>query len=338
MAFSYDYLSRSIGIDLGSANTLIYMKGKGIILREASVLAIEKRTGKVLAVGESARKMIGRTPEDIILVKPIRRGVVSNFHNTKIMLKHFFAQIFSGHSLFLPLRVVVNVSLQVTEIEKRAVIEAVKQAGAKEVYLVENSIAGALGTNLPIEENSASMIVDIGCGTTEVAVISLGGIVCWNSVRVGGDDLNNAVINYIRKKYNFLIGERTAEDIKIKIGLAPPSFQQNYLEVLGNDLVTRLPRKIDIKFPEIGKILGERISVIRKAIMMTLEETPVSLIPDILENGIILIGGGALLRGFQHLIAEETKMPVLLAENCLDSVALGTGKMLTDMALLKKIS
>lgn len=338
MAFSRNYLSRSIGIDLGSANTLIYMKGKGIVLREASVLALEKRTGKVLAAGESARKMIGRTPDDIIVVKPVRDGVISNFHNTKIMLKHFFAQIFGGHSLFFPLRVVVNVSLQVTEIEKRAVLEAVRQAGAKEVYLVENSIAGALGANLPIEENNAGMIVDIGCGTTEIAVISLGGIICHNSTRVAGDELNEAVISYIRKKYNFLIGERTAEHIKMKVGLAPPSFQQNYLEVLGSDLVTRLPRKLDLKFHEIGKILAERISLIQKAIKTTLEETPVSLLPDILENGIILIGGGALLKGFQRLLAEETKMPVLIAENCLDSVALGTGKMLSDMALLKKIS
>ncbi len=336
MAFSRIFLSRNIGIDLGSANTLIYVKGKGIVLREPSVLALEKRTEKVLAVGESARKMIGKTPEDIIIIKPVRDGAISNFHTTKIMLQHFFKKLFRHRSLFFPLRAVVSVSLEVTEIEKKAVMEAVKQAGAKEVYLVENSIAGALGANMPIEENTANMIVDVGGGTSEVAVISLGGIVCKNSVRLGGDELNQTIINFIKKKYNFLIGEKSAEEIKIKIGLAS-SLQKEYLEVMGNDLVTRMPQKINVRVPEIGRVLFEQISLIIKAVKTTLEQTPVALIPDIMENGIILTGGGALLEGFPNLLAEETKMNVSLTENCLDTIALGAGKMLSSMALLKRI-
>ena len=203
---------------------------------------------------------------------------------------------------------------------------------------MENSIAGALGTNMSIEENTANMIVDIGGGTSEAAVISLGGIVCKNSVRWGGDELNEAIISYIRRKFNFLIGERTAENIKIKVGLASPSLQQEYLEVLGSDLVTRMPRQLIINFSDIGSLLFEQLSQIVKTVKITIEETPVTLIPDILDNGIILTGGGALLKGFQKLIAEETKMPVFLAENCLDSVALGAGKMLSSMGLLKKIA
>lgn len=338
MVFSQTFLSRNIGIDLGSANTMIYMKGKGIVLREPSVLALRKGTGKVLAVGSNAQKMIGRTPEDIVIVKPVRDGVISNFHTTRIMLKHFFSKIFRRHSIFFPLRAIVSVSLEVTEIEKRAVIEAVKQAGAKEVYLVENSIAGALGTNMPIEENTANMIVDIGGGTSEVAVISLGGIICKNSLRLGGDKLNEVIISFIRREFNFLIGERTAETIKLKIGLASPPPQQKHLAIMGNDLVTRLPRQLILNASDINKILLEQLSIIVKTVKRTLEEMPVSLIPDILDNGITMTGGGALLGGLRSLLAEETKMPVFLAENCLDSVALGTGKMLSSLALLKRIS
>ncbi len=338
MALYRGFLSRNIGIDLGSANTLIYVKGKGIVLKEPSVLALGKRTGKVLAVGENAQKMIGRTPGDIIIVKPVRDGVISNFHTTKIMLQHFFSKIFGRGSFFLPLRAIVSVSLEVTEIEKRAVAEAVKQAGAKEVYLVENSIAGALGLNLPIEENTANMIIDVGGGTSEAAVISLGGIVCKTSIRLGGDELNEAVSSFLRKKYKFLIGERTAEDIKIKVGLASPFFQKEHLEIMGSDLVTGMPKKIIVIFPEIGRVLFEQISLIVRTVQTTLEQTPVSLIPDIIDNGIIMTGGGALLKGLQNLVAQETKMNVYLADNCLDSVALGVGKMLSNMALLKRIS
>lgn len=336
MAFSRIFFSKNIGIDLGSANTLIYVKDRGIALREPSVLALEKKTGKILAVGERAKEMIGKTPEDIMIIKPVRDGAISNFHTTKIMLQHFFKKLFCRRYLFFPLRAVVSVSLEVTEIEKKAVVEAVKQAGAKEVHLVENSIAGALGANLSLEENTANMIVDVGGGTSEVAVISLGGLVCKNSVRLGGDELDQTIINFIKRKYNFLIGEKTAEEIKIKIGLAS-SHQKEYLEITGNNLVTRMPHKINIHAPEIGRILFEQVSQIIKTVQTTLEQTPVALIPDIMENGIILTGGGALLDGFPNLLAEETKMNVSVVENCLDTIALGTGKILSRMALLKRI-
>ncbi len=336
MVFSHAFLSRNIGIDLGSANTLIFLKGRGIALREPSVLALGKRSGRVLAVGENAQRMIGRTPEDIVIVKPVRDGAISNFHTTKIMLRHFLAKIFRRPSILFPLRAIVSVSLEVTDIEKRAVKEAVKQAGVKEVYLVENSIAGALGSDLPIEENNANMIVDIGGGTSEVAVISLGGIVCRNSLRMGGDELNEAIINFIRRNFNFLIGERTAEAIKKNIGLAAP--QQRQLEIMGNDLITRLPRQLILNPADIGKLLLEQLCALVKTVKKTLEEMPVSLVPDILENGIIMTGGGALLNGLQGLLAKETGMPIFLAENCLDGVALGTGRLLSSLSLLKRIS
>ncbi|HHU76944.1 MAG TPA: rod shape-determining protein, partial [Firmicutes bacterium] len=284
-----------------------------------------------------AEKMIGRTPEDITIVKPIRDGVISNFHTTRIMLQHFFSKIFRRHSNILPLRAVVGIPLGITETEKHAVLEAVKQAGAKEVHLVENSIAGALGMNVPIEDNAANMIVDLGGGTTEVAVISLGGIVCENSLRLGGDRLNETIINFIRRKFNFAIGERTAESIKLKVGLAIPPLQHDRLVVLGNDLVTRLPRQLTLNYSDIGKLLSEQLSTIVKTVIRTLEEMPVSLIPDILDNGITITGGGVLLNGFRSLLIKETGMPIFLAENCLDNVSLGTGKMLSSLALLGKI-
>ncbi|MGI5882602.1 MAG: rod shape-determining protein [Dethiobacteria bacterium] len=336
MVFSHAFFSRNIGIDLGSANTLIYLHGKGIVLREPSVLALNK-SGNIVAIGKTAEKMIGRTPEDIVIIKPVRDGVISNFHTTRIMLQHFFSRIFRRHSNILPLRAIVSIPLGITETEKHAVLGAVKQAGAKEVYLVENPIAGALGMNMPIEENAANMIVDLGEGTAEVAVISLGGIVSKNSLRLGSGKLNETIISFIRREFNFSIGERTAESIKLKVGLATPPLQHDRLEIMGNDLVTRLPHRLTLNYSDIGKLLSEQLSTIIKTIKRTLEEMPVSLISDILDNGIIITGGGALLNGFRNLLIRETKMPVFLAENCLDNVSLGTGKMLSSLPLLEKI-
>lgn len=331
------FFSRKIGIDLGTANTLIYVKGKGIVLNEPSVVAIRKDTGQVLAGGTKAQQMIGRAPDYIALIRPMQDGVVSNFNITKIMLREFISRIYPVRSPF-PLHAVVSVSLDVTEIEKRAVLEAARQAGAKTVYLVENSIAGAMGINLPIEENEANMIVDIGGGTSEAAVITLGGIVSKNCVRLGGEQFNSAIRYYIRKKYSFLVGERTAEEIKIKIGSALRSSGKQQLQVRGIDLVRRMPGKLMLDSREIADVLSELVASIVKAVKKTLENTPAELINDIIVNGITMTGGGALLKDLHQAIAKETKIAVSLAENPLDSVALGTGKMLSSLDLLKNLA
>lgn len=331
------FFSRKIGIDLGTANTLIYVKGRGIVLKEPSVVAIRRDTGQVLAVGSRAQKMIGRAPENIVLIRPMRDGVVSNFDITKKMLREFISRVYPGRFSF-PLQAVVSVSLDVTEIEKRAVLEAARQAGARTVYLVENSIAGAMGINLPIEENEANMLVDIGGGTSEAAVITLGGIVSKNCVRLGGEEFNSAIRHYIRKKYNFLVGERTAEEIKIKIGSALHTSAKQQLEVRGTDLVRRMPGRIMLNSWEITDVLSELVASIIKAVKKTLEDTPVELINDIIVNGITITGGGALLKDLHRAITKETKIAVSLAENPLDSVAMGTGKILSSLDLLRKLA
>lgn len=331
------FFSGKIGIDLGTANTLIYVKGRGIVLKEPSVVAIRKDTGRVLAVGTKAQQMIGRAPDYIALIRPIQDGVVSNFNITKVMLREFISRVCPVRSLF-PLHAVVSVSLDVTEIEKRAVLEAARQAGAKAVYLVENSIAGAMGINLPIEENEANIIVDIGGGTSEAAVITLGGIVSKNCVRLGGEQFNSAIRHYIRKKYSFLVGERTAEEIKIKIGSALHTASKQQLEVRGTDLVRRMPGRLLLDSWEIADVLSELVASIVKSIKKTIEDTPAELINDIIVNGIIMTGGGALLKDLPQAIAKETKIAVSLAENPLDSVVLGTGKMLSSLDLLKNLA
>ena len=331
------FFSRKIGIDLGTANTLIYVKGRGIVLKEPSVVAVWKDTGQVLDVGTGAQKMIGRVPENIAIIRPMRDGVVSNFDITKKMLREFISRVYPRRFPF-PLQAVVSVSLDVTEIEKKAVLEAVRQAGARAVYLVENSIAGAVGINLPIEENEAIMLVDIGGGTSEAAVITLGGIVSKNCVRLGGEQFNSAIRHYIRKKYNFLVGERTAEEVKIKIGSALHTPGKQQLEVRGTDLMRRMPGKLILDSWEITDVLSELVASIIQAIKKTLEATPVELINDIIANGIIMTGGGALLKDLHRAITKETKIAVSLAENPLDSVAMGTGKMLSSLEMLKKLA
>jgi rod shape-determining protein MreB and related proteins len=337
MAFLTRFFSRNIGIDLGTANTLVYVKGKGIVLREPSVVAIRRDTGSILAVGEEAKKMIGRTPGNIIAIRPMKDGVIADFDVTQIMLRHFISKAYRRRAFFLP-QVVVCVPSGVTEVEKRAVLDATKQAGAKEAFLIEEPMAAAIGAGLPVEEPTGSMIVDIGGGTSEVAVISLGGIVTSQSIRVGGDEMDDAIITYIKKTYNLMIGERTAEEVKIKVGSAYRIDEEEHLEIRGRDLVTGLPKVLTISSWEIESALSEPVSAILETIKTTLERTPPELAADIMEKGIVMTGGGALLKGLDKLIAEETGMPVFMAENPLDCVVLGTGKALSAIDLLRRVS
>jgi rod shape-determining protein MreB len=331
------FISRDIGMDLGTANTLVYVRGKEIVLREPSVVAIRKDTGSILAVGEEAKKMIGRTPGNIVAIRPMKDGVIADFDITQTMLRHFIARCYRRRSIFLP-QVVVCVPSGVTEVEKRAVLDATKQAGAKEAFLIEEPMAAAIGAGLPVEEPTGSMIVDVGGGTSEVAIISLGGIVTSKSIRVGGDEMDEAIINYIKRTYNLMIGERTAEEIKIKIGSAYPLEEEEHIEIRGRDLIAGLPKILTINSSEIGGALAEPVSAILETIKTTLERTPPELAADIMEKGIVMTGGGALLKGLDKLVVEETGMPVYLAEDPLDCVVLGAGKALTALNLLKRVA
>lgn len=326
---------RDMGIDLGTANTLVYIKGKGIVAREPSVVAIETHTRKVLAVGEEAKKMIGRTPGNIVAIRPLKDGVIADFDVTQNMLKYFIKLASPRRSLFQP-RVVVCVPSGVTEVEKRAVEEAAIHAGARDAYLIEEPMAAAIGAGLPVHEATGSMIVDIGGGTTEVAIISLGGIVTSKSIRVGGDELDESIVSYIKKEYSLMIGERTAENIKITIGSAETSSEEKTMDIRGRDLISGLPKTISITSLEIYEAMKEQIYAILEAIKSTLEKTPPELASDIIEQGIMLTGGGALLDGIDRIIINETGMPVHIAENSLDCVAIGTGKALESIDVLRK--
>lgn len=332
----FSVFPRDMGIDLGTANTLVYVKGKGIVVREPSVVAIQRETKEVLAVGNEAKKMIGRTPGNIIAIRPMKDGVIADFDVTQSMLKHFIKKAYPKPSLFKP-RVIVCVPSGVTEVEKRAVEEAAEQAGAKEAYLIEEPMAAAIGADLPVSEPTGSMVVDIGGGTTEVAIISLGGIVTSRSIRVGGDELDEAIVQYVKKQYNLMIGERTAEDVKINIGSAYPRGQETSMDVKGRDLVTGLPKTLSISSEEVREAISEPVNSIVDAIKYTLEKTPPELAADIMERGLVLTGGGALLEGLDKLVKEETGMPVYVAENPLDCVVLGTGKALEELHLLKRV-
>jgi rod shape-determining protein MreB len=329
--------TKDMGIDLGTANTLVFIKGRGIILREPSVVAIDKFTRQVLAVGEDAKKMIGRTPGNIVAIRPLKDGVIADFDITQEMLKYFIRKATQKKSLFQP-RVVVCVPSGVTEVEKRAVEEATIQAGAKDAFLIEEPMAAAIGAGLPVQEPTGSMVVDIGGGTTEVAVISLGGIVTSKSIRVGGDELDGYIVNYVKKEYSLMIGERTAEEVKISIGSALGTNEMGSMEIRGRDLVSGLPKTIEISSREIFEALREPVNNIIDAIKSTLEKTPPELSSDVMETGIVLTGGGALLHGLDRLVTSETGIPVRVAENPLDCVALGTGKALESIEILKKTS
>lgn len=321
--------SKDIGIDLGTANTLVFMKGKGIVMREPSVVAVDIRSEEVLAVGTQAKEMIGRTPGSIVAVRPLKDGVIADFDVTATMLKHFIRKAIKSNSFSRP-RVVVCIPSGVTEVERRAVEDAARQAGAKEVELIEEPMAAAIGAGLPVAEPTGSMVVDIGGGTAEVAIISLGDIVTSCSVRVAGDKFDESIISYVKKKYNLLIGERTAEDIKIKIGSAYPTedMENVTMDIKGRNLVDGLPKNVTIHADEVRDALADPLVTIVEAIKSTLEKTPPELSADVIDHGIMLTGGGALLRGLDLLVGQETGMPVHVAERPLDCVVDGTGKRL----------
>ncbi|GFN22605.1 rod shape-determining protein [Thermanaeromonas sp. C210] len=335
--------SRDIGIDLGTANTLVYVRGKGIVLHEPSVVAIRRGNGQVLAVGEAAKKMIGRTPGDIVAIRPLKDGVIADFDVTQSMLRYFIQKAIPK-GFFVRPRVVVGVPSGVTAVEERAVREAAIQAGAKEAYPIEEPMAAAIGAGLPVYEPTGNMIVDIGGGTTEVAVISLGGIVTSRSIRMGGDEMDEAIAQHIKRNYNLMIGERTAEEIKMEIGAAyfgdtpeDEARSTRTYSVRGRDLVTGLPKTIEVSAEEIKEALAEPVAAILEAIKVCLERTPPELAADLMDRGIVMAGGGSLLWGLDRLVSQETGMPVHMAEDPLTAVVIGTGKVLENLEELKRV-
>ena len=328
--------SNDIGIDLGTANTLVYVKDQGIVLREPSVVAVRSGTSQVLAVGDEAKRMLGRTPGNIVAVRPLKDGVIADFEMTESMLRHFITTVHSRK--WIRPRVVIAVPSGITEVEKRAVKESAAHAGAREVYLIEEPMAAAIGVGLPVQDAAGNMIIDIGGGTTEVALISLSGIVFSRSVRVAGDELDEAIAGYMKRAYNLMIGERTAEEIKIKIGSAYPIEKETSMEVKGRDLVAGLPKTLSISSQEVREALLEPISTIVDSVRVTLERCPPELSGDLVDRGLVLAGGGALLRGLDRLLQEETGLPVHIAEDPLSAVAEGTGRALSELKFLRQVA
>ena len=332
--------SNDLAIDLGTANTLVYMKGKGIIISEPSVVAVRKdgRGGsKVLAVGKEAKMMLGRTPGNIVAIRPMKDGVIADFEITEAMLRHFIRQAHNRRTLVRP-RIIICVPSGITQVEKRAVRESAESAGAREVFLIEEPMAAAIGAGLPITEPTSNMVVDIGGGTTEVAVISLAGIVYSKSVRVGGDKMDEAILQYIKRKYNLLIGITTAELIKTGIGSAYPSDQAETIDVKGRDLVTGIPKILTIDSDEVRQAISEQIETIVETVRIALEQTPPELAADIVDTGIVLAGGGALLKNLDVLLREETKLPITITEDPLSTIVLGSGMALDNIAMLKEVT
>lgn len=332
--------SNDLAIDLGTANTLVYMKGKGIVLCEPSVVAVRKdgRGGsKVLAVGTEAKMMLGRTPGNIVAIRPMKDGVIADFEITEAMLRHFIRQAHNRKTLVRP-RIIICVPSGITQVEKRAVRESAESAGAREVFLIEEPMAAAIGAGLPITEPTSNMVVDIGGGTTEVAVISLAGIVYSKSVRVGGDKMDEAILQYIKRKYNLLIGITTAELIKTGIGSAYPSDQVETIDVKGRDLVTGIPKILTIDSDEVRQAISEQIETIVETVRIALEQTPPELAADIVDTGIVLAGGGALLKNLDVLLREETKLPITITEDPLSTIVLGSGMVLDNIAMLKEVT
>ena len=327
--------AHDMGIDLGTANTLVHAKGKGIIIREPSVVAVDRENKEVLAIGAEAKQMIGRTPGHIVAIRPMKDGVIADFDITQSMLKYFIKKAIGKHSLVRP-RIVVGVPSGVTEVEKRAVIDATVQAGAREAYLIEEPMAAAIGAGLPVQEATGSMVVDIGGGTCEVAVISLGGIVISRSIRTAGDVMDHAIVRYIRKTFSLLIGERTAEEIKITIGTAMELEEATEMEIRGRDLVTGLPKNLLINANQICEALSEPVANIVDAVRNTLERTPPELASDIMDRGIVMTGGSSLLRNLDRLLSKETGMPVYVSDDALSCVALGTGIAVENVDIYKK--
>lgn len=325
-----------MGIDLGTANTLVYISGKGIVLQEPSVVAIDRETKTPLAVGEDAKKMLGRTPGNVVALRPLRDGVIADFDTAELMLKHFIRRVNEGNSLMRP-RIVIGIPSGVTGVERRAVMDAAIHAGASDVRLIDEPVAAALGAGLPVSEPTGNMIIDIGGGTTEVAVLSLQGIVLSESVRVAGDELNEAIVQYLKKIHNLAIGERTAEDIKIQLGSAYPTEEEDAMDVRGMHLLSGLPRTVSIKSGEIRESMSEPLSVIVEAVKRTLERTPPELAADIVDRGIVLAGGGALLKGLDTLIGHETGIVTHIAADPLSCVVLGTGRVLENFKQLERV-
>ena len=330
------WTTKDIGIDLGTANIIITLKGKGIVLNEPSVVAIERKTGIILATGNEAKEMLGRTPGDIIAIRPMQDGVIADFTATELMLKSMLQKVCQRYNVGKP-RVVVGVPSGITEVEERAVEESILQAGAKEVYLIEEPMAAAIGANLEVSEPTGNIIVDIGGGTTEVAVISLGGIVISNSLRIAGDELDQDIINYVKREMNLAIGETTAEHIKIAIGCAKPLMTETFMEIRGRDLLTGLPQTVKISSVQVQEAMQESIDKIVDVVKQTLEKTPPELASDIMERGIVLAGGGALIQNLDQLLAERTEMHVYIAENPLECVARGAEKTLEDLEKLRTV-
>ncbi|MEC2076782.1 rod shape-determining protein [Metabacillus fastidiosus] len=328
--------TRDLGIDLGTANTLVFVKGRGVVVREPSVVAFQTDTKQIVAVGNDAKNMIGRTPGNVVALRPMKDGVIADYDTTATMMKYYIKQATKSAGVFSRKPyVMVCVPSGITAVEERAVIDATRQAGARDAYTIEEPFAAAIGANLPVWEPTGSMVVDIGGGTTEVAIISLGGIVTSQSIRVAGDEMDDAIINYIRKTYNLMIGDRTAEAIKMEVGSAGSSEGVENMDIRGRDLLTGLPKTIEITANEIADALHDTVTAIVDSVKNTLEKTPPELAADIMDRGIVLTGGGALLRNIDKVIGDETNMPVLIAENPLDCVAIGTGKALEHINLFK---
>ncbi|MBV8708501.1 MAG: rod shape-determining protein [Acidobacteriaceae bacterium] len=333
----FSLFSSDLAIDLGTANTLVFAKGKGVVVNEPSIVAINKNTGDIEAVGKDAKEMVGRTPGNIVAIRPMKDGVIADFKVTERML-NYFIQKAHGRKMLVHPRIVIGVPSEITQVEKRAVSESAYRAKASEVHLVEQAMVAAIGAGLPITEPSGNMVVDIGGGTTDVAVISLSGIVYSRSVRVAGNEMDDAIMNYLKRKYNLLIGERTAEQIKIQVGSAYPLDSPLKMEIKGRNLIEGVPKTVTVEDGEIREALSECIATIVNAIRVALERTPPELSADISDRGIVLTGGGAMIKNLDRRIREETGLPVSIAEDPLASVVLGTGKMLTDFKLLRRIA
>jgi rod shape-determining protein MreB len=335
----WNLVTLDIGIDLGTANTLVFVQGKGIMINEPSVVAVNKKTKEVLAVGNDARQMIGRTPANVVAVRPLRDGVITDFDTTQAMIRYFIEQVHDLSAKFLKIprpRVVMGVPSSVTEVERQAVVDAAKSAGARSVFIVEEAVAAAYGVGLPVEDPSGSMVVDIGGGTTDIAVLSLGGVVVDKTIQIAGDEMNQDIVNYVRHKYNLLVGERSAEDVKISIGSAYPQKDEKAVILQGRDLMTGLPKSIEITGVEVREALQGSISQITEAIKDAIEETPPELLADLSSSGITVAGGGGLLRGLEKYWNEKIKLPVQVADDPMTAVARGTAKMLERVDLLKK--
>lgn len=330
--------SKDIGIDLGTANTLVYVKGKGIVINEPSVVAINKKTGQVLAIGKEAKKMVGKTPGHIVATRPLVDGVVSDFEVTEQMLKYFIDKVHrDSFTLFPRPRVLVGIPSDVTEVEKRAVIDATMNAGARQAFLIDEPMAAAIGARLPVQDAAGNMVVDIGGGTTDIAVISLGGVVASRNLRIAGDEMNEDIIRYCRDEFNLLVGEKTAEDVKISIGSACAQKEKTQMPIRGRDLVSGLPKEVMINDEQVREALSRSIRIIVNSIKTTIEETPPELLSDIMQRGIILAGGGSLIRGLDRVVADQAEMPVRMMEDPLTAVVRGCGIVLEDIDALKDI-